>query len=167
MENKKDKKKKDQKKDTESLEKKISVLEQEKNDFQEKFLRVSADWQNFKRRTEEDKKNIRTESMSFVVLSLFKVIDNFDRALEHVPENIKKDEWFKGVLNTKNEFDAFLKNFGLEKFGEIGESFDISKHEALFSEPGEKDKILKVIEKGILLRDKVIRTAKVAVGNGK
>jgi len=104
------------KKGLEVLNQEIDALKKERDQSKENFLRASAELKNFKRRAEEEKMALIKAANVSLILSLFKVIDNFDRALGHVPENISKDSWFTGMKNTKSEFDSFLEKQGIKKF---------------------------------------------------
>ena len=160
----KDKSEKEGKKE---LLEKIKSLELENKQWQDKFLRTFADLQNIKKRMLSERQEIAKNAALSIILDIFKIIDNFDLAFSHVPSVIAQDNWFTGIKNTKKEFDNFLTKQNIKVFAKVGDSFHPDLHEALLSEAGEKDKIIRVIERGITLDKKVVRIAKVSVGNGQ
>ena len=125
--------------------------------------RALADLQNFKRRSEEEKIAFTTYANAALFNELIPVIDNASRALEH--EN-KDEEWKKGAEQTLKQLVQTTEKLGLNPVPTDG-PFDPTMHEALLTGPGEKDKVTEVLEKGYMLGDKVIKMARVKVGNGE
>lgn len=125
--------------------------------------RALADLQNFKRRTEEERSQFITMANANLFKELLPILESASRALKH--EN-KDAEWIKGVEQTLNQLLQTTRQMGLTPISTEGE-FDPEKHEALLTGPGPKDQIIEVLEKGYMLGEKVIKPARVKVGNGE
>lgn len=139
-------------------------------ELKQQLLRVHADFDNFKRRTQEERAELFDTARAEMALKLMPVIDNFDRAAEHVPEGIKKDPWYAGVEGIRKQFNDLLTELGIERIKSVGEEFDPNRHEAISHEPSDeydKDIISEEFEAGYALGDSVIRPAKVNVSSGK
>lgn len=141
-----------QKQKIEDLEKKIEELENS-------WKRALADYKNLEKRVEEDKKSWGLFANENLLLNLLPVLDNLEKVLEH-----SKDE---GIKITLKEFLSILKASGLEEIDPKGEIFDPMKMEAIEVIEGKKDEIVETVSKGYFLNKKLIRPAKVKVGNGK
>lgn len=127
--------------------------------------RVQADFVNYRKRTEEERTNLLKSASKDTILKILPVLDNFDRALKHVPKDLEKDEWVNGLISIKGQLENVLKEHGLEFIESIGKEFDHHLHEAIsFVEGKGKDsEIVKEYEKGYLLNGQVIRPARVIV----
>ena len=104
-----------------------------------------------------------------MALKLMPVIDNFDRAAEHVPEAVSKDPWYAGVEGIRKQFADLLGELGIERIESVGEAFDPNRHEAVSHESSDEydeDVVSKELEAGYTLGDSVIRPAKVIVSKG-
>jgi molecular chaperone GrpE len=123
-----------------------------------------ADLQNYKRRVEEEKAAFVTFANSELVSCLLPSLSNFERAMKHEP---KDTEWAKGVEQTYKQMLGELEKRGLTPIAAIGQKFDPHLHEALLTAPGEKDMVLEELEKGWMLGERIIKTARVKVGNGE
>lgn len=134
--------------------------------LKEMAARAQADLQNAKARMEKEAQDIRTYAMQGLIEKLLPTIDNFQRAFDHLPEELKDHDWVKGLSATEQQLMADLASVGLQKFESMGESVDLEKHEVLQATEGEKDIVVQVLENGYTLNGKVIRPAKVAVGQG-
>lgn len=141
-------------------------LEQELQDMTNMAKRAMADLQNYKRQVEEERKTLMTMSKVTILSEILPAIDNLQRALNHVPQEMQGNEWTKGIEAITKQLEAVLSNSGLEVIPTQG-TVDPNMHEAITSIPGPADHILEVIEMGYKFGDKVIRPAKVVVGNGK
>lgn len=141
-------------------------LEQELQDMTNMAKRAMADLQNYKRQVEEERKTLMTMSKVTILSEILPAIDNLQRALNHVPQEMKGNEWTKGIEAITKQLEAVLSNSGLEVIPTQG-TVDPNMHEAITSIPGPADYILEVIEIGYKVGDKVIRPAKVVVGNGQ
>lgn len=144
-------------------------LQEELGKEKDKFLRLFAEFENYKKRTSKERMDLFKTAGQEVIVSLLPVMDDFDRALK---ELVKADdkEMFKGIELISNKFKETLKNKGLtEVEAAQGDAFDAEIHDAITQIPAPKKKlkgkIIDVIEKGYKLGDKIIRHPKVVVGN--
>ena len=145
----------------------INLEEQVKNE-KDKFLRLFAEYENYKRRTAKERIELFSTASEEVMISLLPVLDDFDRASVEI-EKDKENEILKGILLIKNKLFDSLKSKGLSLVTvNKGEDFNADNHEAVTQIPApSKDmqgKIIDVIEKGYKLGDKVIRYPKVIIG---
>ncbi|WP_420601649.1 nucleotide exchange factor GrpE [Flagellimonas sp.] len=135
----------------------------------DKFLRLFAEFENFKKRTSKERMDLFKTAGQEVIVSLLPVLDDFDRALKEISKSEDK-EMFKGVELISNKLKETLKGKGLEQVeaGE-GDVFDAEVHDAITQIPAPnkkmKGKIIDVVEKGFKLGDRIIRHPKVVVGN--
>ena len=170
MAKKKSKKKVEIDKNTESVENQVEQvnLEDQVKEEKDKFLRLFAEFENYKRRTAKERIELFSTASEEVMISLLPILDDFDRASAEI-EKDKDNEIFKGVLLIKNKLFDSLKSKGLALI-EVnkGDGFNADNHEAVTQIPAPtKDmqgKIIDVIEKGYKLGEKVIRYPKVVIG---
>ena len=170
MAKKKSKKKVEIDKNTESVENQVEEvnLEDQVKEERDKFLRLFAEFENYKRRTAKERIELFSTASEEVMISLLPILDDFDRASAEI-EKDKENEIFKGVLLIKNKLFDSLKSKGLALI-EVnkGDGFNADNHEAVTQIPApSKDmegKIIDVIEKGYKLGEKVIRYPKVVIG---
>ena len=170
MAKKKSKKKVEIDKNTESVENQVEEvnLEDQVKEEKDKFLRLFAEFENYKRRTAKERIELFSTASEEVMISLLPILDDFDRASAEI-EKDKDNEIFKGVLLIKNKLFDSLKSKGLALI-EVnkGDGFNADNHEAVTQIPAPtkemKGKIIDVIEKGYKLGEKVIRYPKVVIG---
>lgn len=129
--------------------------------------RAQAELQNAKIRMEKDASEIRKFASEIFLMKLLPTIDNFQRAFSHLPEELKNNEWVKGIVAIEQDLMKQVKDAGLTKIEALGQAVDPNKHEVLVEGPGEKDKVIEVLEDGYELNGKILRPAKVKVGNGE
>ena len=135
----------------------------------DKFLRLFAEFENYKKRTTKERIELFKTAGQEVMTSLLPVIDDFERALSHIKEDKESEELKKGVLLIYNKFYNTLEQKGLSKIEtEAGDVFDAEIHEAITQVPATtedmKGKIIDCVEKGYKLGDKIIRYPKVVIG---
>ena len=133
----------------------ISLSEYEK--VKDDYLRLAADFDNYKKRSEKEKESIGTASMAYFVESLFPLVDNFEIALSQDEVN-KEIETFSGLLT------SLLESLQVEEVGSVGDDFDPNIHEAVeHSGEGVTQKVETVLRKGYLFQGNLIRPAMVKV----
>ena len=143
-------------------------LEDQVKEEQDKFLRLFAEFENYKRRTAKERIELFSTASEEVMVSLLPILDDFDRASAEI-EKDNDNEIFKGVLLIKNKLFDSLKSKGLALI-EVnkGDGFNADNHEAVTQIPAptkdREGKIIDVIEKGYKLGEKVIRYPKVVIG---
>lgn len=130
--------------------------------------RLAADYDNYRRRTEEERKQLIPLAQARTLLELTPVLDNFRRATEHLPADLKDNNWVTGILYVEKQLEQIFEQFGVQKIKTIGEAFDPKLHEAIGSEPGDKpaDTIIAEVEGGYTLNGTVLKPAKVKVSAG-
>jgi len=129
--------------------------------------RTMADFQNFKRRSEEERRELQVYANMKLLQSIFPAIDNLGRAFNAIPKELKENEWIKGIEAIDANLMTALENLGLEPINETGVAVDPHLHEVLMEANGPKGEIIQIFEKGYSFKGKTIRAAKVQVGNGK
>ena len=130
----------------------------------ERYLRLMAEFQNFKRRVEKEKKDIRTYGNENIMSELLPVLDNFDRAMDTEHDDISG--YVKGMELIYQQLSKALEHAGLREIEALGEDFDPTKHNAVMTEESDEHevgKVSKVLRKGYTLNDKVIRPSMVSV----
>ena len=143
-------------------------LEDQVKEEKDKFLRLFAEFENYKRRTAKERIELFSTASEEVMVSLLPILDDFDRASAEI-EKDNDNEIFKGVLLIKNKLFDSLKAKGLALI-EVnkGDEFNADDHEAVTQIPAPskkmEGKIIDVIEKGYKLGEKVIRYPKVVIG---
>lgn len=143
-------------------------LEDQLKEEKDKFLRLFAEFENYKRRTAKERIELFSTASEEVMISLLPVLDDFDRASAEI-EKDKDNEILKGIMLIKNKLSDCLKSKGLSLI-EVnkGDGFSADNHEAVTQIPAPskdmKGKIIDIIEKGYKLGEKVIRYPKVVIG---
>jgi len=144
----------------------LEKLKAEHSALIETAKRTAADLQNYKRRIEEERSELKIYANTELLKALFPVIDNLKRAFDNLPEELKTNDWVKGISSIEKQLLETLTSLGLEPIKAIGEKFNPELHEAVMQGPGEKDQITQEFEKGFSFKGKAIKPAKVQVGNG-
>lgn len=131
----------------------------------EALIRERADSLNLRRRHELEMTNLRTRVKSSVIHDLLPVIDNFERALKHVPADLEGHEYIKGVQGVVAQFEKTLNDMGVERIKSVGEVFDPHFHEAVSMEEGNGalEIVSEELQSGFKIGDDVIRHAMVRV----
>lgn len=150
-----------------NLEEDLNKANQQIADLTETAKRALADLTNYRKRVEEERTSFAQFATVGLFLELLPILDNFNRAFTHVPKEIQKTEWFKGTLQIEQQLVGILKKRGVAEMpSSVGETLDPTKHEAISAGPGAADIVIEEYEKGYMLGDKVLRPAKVKVGDG-
>lgn len=140
---------------------KIAMLE-------DRYLRQIAEFDNYRKRTMKEKAELIKNGGERTIEAILPVLDDFERALNNMAKDENAAEAMKGVELIYNKFIGILKQNGLQKIETEGADFDTDYHEAIAMVPAfeesQKGKVLDCIQSGYMLNDKVIRHAKVAVG---
>jgi molecular chaperone GrpE len=150
------------------LEGKVVELEAFNRDITDKYLRLSAEFDNYRKRTLRERMELTKTAAESVMLSILPVVDDFERAMHSIDQGMDFEATKEGILLIYNKFKEFNKQNGITEIEAVGQPFDTDLHEALTKIPAPseemKGKIIDVIQKGYYLNDKVIRFAKVVVG---
>ena len=144
----------------------LLILAQERFDeLQDKHLRLLAEYDNFRKRSQREKDDIYATATAGVLLKLLSVQDNFERAAQYDCGSV---EFAKGFELIEKNFADTLASFGVEAFGEVGESFDPERHHAVMHIEDEnlgENTVAVVLQKGYKIGEKVLRCAMVQTAN--
>ncbi|EKD57075.1 MAG: co-chaperone GrpE [uncultured bacterium] len=146
---------------------KTNKFEVDIKELKASLQRVQADFDNYRKRADEQKMNLLKYANEDLILEVLPVLDNFRRSTEHIPAEISSNNWVQGMELIEKQLEDILSQSGLKKIEiKIGEGFNPQIHEAISCEKSDEiteDKILQIISDGYILNDKVIRHAKVKV----
>lgn len=142
-----------------------ALLQQQVEELTVAVQRERADAINMRRRHEEQVASLKNTVKANVVRDLLPIIDNFERALKHVPAELKDNDYVKGVQGVVKQFEKTLSDLGVEKIKTVGEPFDPRWHEAVVMEDGDgaQEVVSEELQAGYHLGDEVIRHAMVKV----
>jgi len=150
------------------LETKIAELEEELTESKDKYIRLYAEFDNYKKRTVKERIDLISTAGRDTIAALLPVLDDFDRAKKSADDESSQEVFPEGVTLVYNKLKNLMKSKGLEPMESTGEVFDPELYEAITEIPAPteemKGKIIDTIEKGYTLNDKIIRHAKVVVG---
>lgn len=140
-------------------------LEDKIAELTDALQRERADVINVRRRHDEQITSLKTIVKAGVVRDLLPIIDNFERALKHVPEELKGNDYIKGVQGVVKQFEKTLEDIGVTRIKTIGEVFDPVLHEAVSMEDGDgaTEVVSEELQAGYKLGDEIIRHAMVRV----
>lgn len=164
-EKKDDKKKKSKKDDKEAI---IEELGKKLETINDKHIRLQAEFDNFRKRTLKEKADLIKSGGESVLVNILPVVDDFERAIDSMKEIADDDAGKQGTLLIYNKFKEFLKQNNVKEIEAIENDFDVDLHEAITKIPAPseklKGKVVDVVQKGYVLNEKVIRFAKVVIG---
>ncbi len=144
----------------------LEKLQAEVLEHQQRTLRVQADFDNFRRRTQKEKEDLGKYASSKLITELLPVIDNFERALQASEENPEFESFSKGVNMIFRQLESVLATEGLTAMKSVGEPFNPEYHQAIMqveSDEYEEGIVVEEVQKGYMLKDKVLRPAMVKV----
>lgn len=147
---------------------KAAEMEALVSEWKDKYLRSMAEFDNYRKRSLEEKSDWIKRASEKLALAMCDVLDNFDRALLQINEDRKEDSFVKGIILIEQQFKAALEREGVKRIEALGEDFDPNLHEALAHIPSdyEEGKVAAVIQNGYTMHDKLIRPVRVAVSSG-
>ena len=147
---------------------KLTKLENEISNLKDQLLRKAAEFENYKRRTENDQLNLIKYSAESFIIKLLPVVDDFERSLLHI-ENTKDSEAIKkGIKLVYDKLTKILTDQGVSKIEAVGNPFNVDYHDALLQKKAEDvppHTVLEEIETGYMYKDRVIRHSKVIVSD--
>ena len=150
----------------EKAEAKIAELETQVKEWNDKFLRKAAEFENYKRRTENDQFNLINYAAESFIIKLLPVVDDFERSMEHIDDIESTKSVKDGIKLVYEKLLKLLSEQGVKKMQTKGEPFNVDYHDALMQRKDDSvppHTVLEEIESGYMYRDKVIRHAKVIV----
>ncbi|MDD5376609.1 MAG: nucleotide exchange factor GrpE [Candidatus Gracilibacteria bacterium] len=145
----------------------IYQAEEELEKLRGSLSRAQADYINLLKRVERDKADMTSFMTANIIKKILPTVDNLERALASVPSDIAEQKWTDGIRATLQGLVKQLESMGVLSFESIGQEVDHERHEVMSQTSGKEGIILTEFEKGYMLHDRVIRHAKVIVGNGE
>ncbi len=145
---------------------KIQILESDISDLKDRLLRKAAEFENYKRRTENDQLNLLKYAAEAFIIKLLPVVDDIERSIQHIEGSKEIDSIKDGMKLIFDKLVKVLDDQGVKKFESKGKPFDVNYHEALMQQKDETippHTVIDELESGYLYKDKVIRHAKVIV----
>ncbi len=145
---------------------KMGQLENEISDLKDKLLRKAAEFENYKRRVENEQSNLVKYSAESFIIKLLPIVDDFERSLKHIEDSNEPDSIKKGIELVYNKLTKLLDEQGVKKIDSVGKPFNVDYHDALMQKKVENVKphtVVEEIEAGYIYKDRVIRHAKVIV----
>lgn len=146
----------------------LARLKTEVEETQQRFVRAQADFDNFRRRTQKEKEELAKYASMKLVTELVPVIDNFERAMATVPEGTESESFSKGIQMIFRQLETVLNNEGLTAMDTVGQPFNPEFHQAIMqveSDEYEEGTVVEEVQKGYMLKDKVLRPAMVKVSS--
>jgi molecular chaperone GrpE len=144
------------------------VSEEKLAEMQDKYIRLSAEFDNYRKRTLREKMDLSKYAGENLLLSIIPIIDDFERALAHIDASTDFTAIKDGIGLIYVKFADFLKQNGVKEIESLNCNFDVDVHEAVakvpVEDPEKKGKVVDVLQKGYFLQDKVLRFSKVVVG---
>jgi molecular chaperone GrpE len=148
--------------------KKESTAEEKLAELQDRYLRLSAEYDNFRKRTLKEKIDLQKSANATLLEAILPVADDFDRAIQSVDEAKDIEAVKEGMNLISGKFIAFLNQQGVKEIEALNKEFDTDLHEAITKIPAtskkQKGKVVDVIQKGYFLNDRVLRFSKVVIG---
>ncbi len=146
----------------------IADLQKQLDESKDKYLRLSAEFDNYRKRTQREKMDLIRFGSEDVLKAILPLVDDFERAIKSTKDTTDIEAVKHGLVLIHGKFSEFLKSSGVQVIDAVGQELDTDLHEAITKIPVEdkaqKGKIVEVVEKGYKLNDKVIRFAKVVMG---
>lgn len=151
----------------EELKKKIEDLEKRNEEYLNGWKRAKADYINYKKEVEEDKREVVGFAFASVVMKFLPVYDNLETAFKHVPDELKNAEWTRGIENIRKQFESIFKELNIEKMKTIGEKFNPEFHDAAAEEQKEgveSGVVFEEVKAGYTMHGRTLVPARVKVG---
>lgn len=153
--------------DSSDLQERLEEAERERDQFRTMALRYKADLENYKKRAASEMDETRERANAQLLLKLIGVADDFNRALDYVPDDSSDEGWVEGLRLTQRGIENAMQTEGLSRIeAAIGQPFDVYEHEAVFFEPTNEvaeGTVVRVVRNGYRLKNRVLRAAQVSV----
>lgn len=149
-----------------SLEEQLAAAQAEAEDYKDRWMRSQAEFANARKRMDKQRIELFSTATADVMKKLLPVLDDFDRAMENVPETISEDSWFEGVQLVQRKLGGILETFNVVPIEALGEPFDPNIHEAISQEPTDEfdsGSVCRELQAGYKIGDRVIRPSLVIV----
>lgn len=142
-------------------------LQQEVDEYKNNWLRATADFKNYKRRAEGERDDLIRNANAGLILKLLPIMDDFERAISHIPAEIENNPWLEGVKLVQRKLQTVLEGQGVQAIEAVGTEFDPNFHEAVLYEETDSDHpnmVVEELQRGYKLGDRVLRPTMVKVG---
>ena len=147
---------------------KVKNLEEKNHELQDKYLRLSAEFDNYRKRTLREKAELTKSASAELLSNVLPIMDDFERGIQNIEQAKDIAALKEGTMLIYNKFKEFLNQNGVKEIEAAHKEFNIDLHEAITKIPVPeedlKGKIVDVVQKGYMLNDKVLRFAKVVIG---
>jgi len=144
----------------------VDAIRSERDDYLERLKRARADFDNYRKRVERERREWKEQMLADLVGDLLPILDDFERALSALTEKQGESEWTQGIEMIHGEITRYLRSRGVEPIAPEGEPFDPAISEAVFQEEREDapDKtVLSVVRRGYRIGDRIVRPAQVVI----
>jgi molecular chaperone GrpE len=149
-----------------ALERVLAEEKERAENYLANWQRTQADFANYRKRAEQEKRETTEFASSAVIMNLLTVVDDFERAFASLPDELAESSWIEGIKMIYNKFKASLEAQGLTEIKAKGEPFDPHFHDAVMGQEGEEGMVIDEVQKGYMFKDRVIRPSMVVVGKG-
>ncbi|TMB95918.1 MAG: nucleotide exchange factor GrpE [Chloroflexi bacterium] len=149
-----------------SVEEQLSRAKEEAQKYLANWQRAEADFQNYKRRTDQEREELRRFGNVSIIINLLPVLDDFERAFNALDSRLAGLSWFDGIYLIYRKLQQLLENAGVRPVEAEGQEFDPRVHEAVAHVEGDEGKVISQVQRGYKLHDRVLRPAMVVVGKG-
>lgn len=149
-----------------TLEEQLEAARAEAEDYKDRWMRSQAEFANARKRMEKQRLDTFSLATNEVLMKLLPVLDDFERAMESVPDEIGDDSWFEGMQLVQRKLNTILEHFNVEPIEAVGAPFDPNLHEAISQEPSdeyESGVVIRELQKGYQSGDRVLRPSLVTV----
>ncbi|HSD63028.1 MAG TPA: nucleotide exchange factor GrpE [Ignavibacteriaceae bacterium] len=156
----------DENENSDEKDERIVQLEKEAAELKDRLLRKAAEFENYKRRNENDQLNLLKYAAESLILKLLPIVDDFERSLDHIESSNDIESLKQGIKLIYDKFMKVLDEQGVKKIESVGQPFNVDYHEALMQRKSDEvppHTVLDEVEKGYIYKDRVIRHAKVIV----
>ena len=153
--------------DVEALKTQFEEEKKKAETYLANWQRAAADFQNYKRRTEQERQEVALLANAAFIINILPVLDDLERAITNVDANLSGLTWIDGIRLIHRKFQAVLEACGVKEIKAEGQDFDPRYHEATMYGDGEEGKVVSEVQRGYMLGDRVLRPSMVVVGRGK
>ena len=147
-------------------EERLAKAKEDAQKYLANWQRAEADFSYYKRRTEQERDELRRFGNVSLIINLLPVIDDFEPAFSSLDSNLAGLSWFDGIILIYQKLQQLLENAGVKPIEADGQEFDPRLHEAVAHVDGDEGKVVSVVQRGYKMHDRVLRPAMVVVGKG-
>lgn len=155
---------------TDELEAQLAQEKKRADEYLDNWRRSAAEFQNYKRRMDKEKAEYAQFANERLLKRLLDVLDSFDYGFRAMPDDVKNAPWVEGMRAVQRQLEQILENEGVTPIEALGQEFDPNYHEAMLYEPSpgaHEGDILDEMQRGYMIRDRVLRPTRVKVAKGE